>query len=211
MLKCLMEEPISIDLIIPHPQWEYYGYSPEEITQQIKIFNPDAVGVSCISSYHFPETLDLCKKIKIINQNIITLTGGTHPTFLAKEIMNKNAEIDFIILGEGEQTLYSLLTAIDQKKSYAHLDGLAFFNKGRVHINPKTQFITNLDTLPFPALDFFPLDFYEKNAVPFSVTFRNRKTAPIVTSRGCKANCIFCASRNFLGSLLSYALSKKCA
>ena len=183
----------------PHPQWEYFGYTPKEIALEIEQYQPDLVGITCLSSFHFPEVLDLAKRTKSINKDILTLTGGSHPTFLAKQILKKHSIFDFIILGEGEETLLSLLKAINRGKSYTHLDGLAFTDKGKIFINPKTQFIADLDTLPFPALDLFPLKFYEKHGIPFSVTSQKRKTAPIITSRGCQSNCIFCASKNYWG------------
>ncbi|MBI4845878.1 MAG: radical SAM protein, partial [Candidatus Omnitrophica bacterium] len=47
----------------------------------------------------------------------------------------------------------------------------------------------------------FPLDFYEKKSVPFSITFRSKISIPMVTSRGCSAQCVFCASRNYWGRM----------
>ncbi len=182
-----------------HGKWEYYGMMPDEILEQIKEFSPDVVGITCLSSFHFPEVLQLSKMVKSLDKGIITLTGGTHPTFLADKIMNAHKEIDFIVLGEGEDSLKKLLCRINKGQDYKDIDGLAFRDNGSVQINPKTEYIKDLDVLPFPALEFFPLDFYAEKSVPFSITFRSRKTAPVLTSRGCAAGCVFCASKNYWG------------
>lgn len=182
-------------------KWEYFGFRQEEIIKEVISFAPDIAGVSCLSSFHFPEARSLCQAIKKIDNGILTAVGGTHPTFLANEIMPKCKEIDFIILGEGEESFLQLLLCINSGKDYSLIDGLAFRGNGNYFVNPKTKFIENLDKLPFPAVDLFPFDFYRKKSIPFSVTFRNRKTMPLLTSRGCPAKCIFCSSRNYWGNV----------
>lgn len=187
--------------IVPkNSKWEYFGYSPEEIIDQLKAYSPDVVGISCLSSFHFPDVVDLFKRVKKIDNEIITVTGGTHPTFLADEVMTKYPSIDFIVMGEGEDIFHQLLMNINSQKEYDKLDGLAFRNKDTFKINPKTKYIENLDNLPYPAFDLFPLDFYEKKSIPFSISYRSKKTIPIMTSRGCSSRCVFCASRNFWGN-----------
>ncbi len=186
-------------MVPKNSKWEYFGFTPKEIVEQVKTYSPDVVGISCLSSFHFPDVVDLFERVKKIDNDIITVTGGTHPTFLADEVMKKHSSIDFIVMGEGEDTFYQLLMNINSEKEYDALDGLAFRNNGTYQINPKTKYIEDLDALPYPAFDLFPLDFYEKKSIPFSVTFRSKKTIPILTSRGCSAQCIFCASKNYWG------------
>lgn len=186
-------------MVPKNSKWEYFGFTPKEIVEQVKTYSPDVVGISCLSSFHFPDVVDLFERVKKIDNDIITVTGGTHPTFLADEVMKKHSSIDFIVMGEGEDTFYQLLLNINSEKEYDALDGLAFRNNGTYQINPKTKYIEDLDALPYPAFDLFPLDFYEKKSIPFSVTFRSKKTIPILTSRGCSAQCIFCASKNYWG------------
>ncbi len=187
--------------IVPkNSKWEYFGYRPEEIAMQVKEYAPDVVGISCLSSFHFTDVVDLFERIKQVDKDIITVTGGTHPTFLADEVMGKHSSIDFIVMGEGEVTFRQLLLNINSGKEYSKIDGLAFRGNGTYQINPKTEYIKNLDELPYPAFDLFPLDFYEKKSIPFSVTSRSKKTIPILTSRGCASNCIFCASKNYWGN-----------
>ena len=186
--------------IVPkNSKWEYFGYSPEEIAEQVKEYKPDVVGISCLSSFHFPDIVDLFARIKEVDPQLITITGGTHPTFLAEEIMPKYKSIDFIVLGEGEIVFRELLLKIKSGEDYSDMDGLAFRQGDDYRINPKTKYIEDLDSLPYPAFDLFPLDFYQKKNVPFSVSFRSKKTLPIMTSRGCASRCVFCASQKYWG------------
>ncbi|MFH1061443.1 MAG: radical SAM protein [Candidatus Omnitrophota bacterium] len=184
----------------PGSKWDYYGYRLEEIVEMVKDFKPDAVGISCLFSRQANEVIKLAEKIKTLNFNIITIIGGSHPTFLVKHTLESTKAIDCIILGEGEDSFPQLLKSINEGKDYSRLDGLAFRQDDTIIINPKQNYISDLDSLPFPAYDLLPMKFYEQKAVPFSVTFKSRKNSPVVTSRGCTSQCIFCASRNYWGN-----------
>lgn len=182
-------------------KWEYFGFTQEEIIEEVENYAPQVVGISCLSSFHFSDVVVLFRLIKQLDPNILTVIGGSHPTFLAEQVMNNSKDIDFVILGEGEESFSDLLMNISSGADYRNLDGLAFRIDGKICVNPKTRYIENLNNLPYPALDLFPLDFYRKKSVPFSTTFRSKMCAPILTSRGCVADCIFCASKNFWGNV----------
>ena len=95
----------------------------------------------------------LSNVIKKRSKNIITILGGIHATAYPHEILTHCNNIDYIILGEGENTLQALLFQLQKGiKNFNKLDGFAFRNASeKVVINKKTQFINNLDEIPFPA------------------------------------------------------------
>ncbi|MCG2712048.1 MAG: B12-binding domain-containing radical SAM protein, partial [Candidatus Omnitrophica bacterium] len=182
-------------------KWEYFGFSPQEILEQISTYAPDVVGVTCLSSSHYPEVLNLCKLIKKNIPDIIIVIGGSHPTFFANEIMNQHTEIDFIVLGEGEETFHRLLLSIKTDSDYTALDGLAFRSNNAVFINPKTKYIRDLDALSFPAIDLLPLKFYRKKGALYFFSYKSETSANLLTSRGCTLKCSFCSMRNFWGNI----------
>ncbi|UCD84418.1 MAG: cobalamin-dependent protein, partial [Deltaproteobacteria bacterium] len=175
-----------------------YGLMDEEIKKIISDYSPDMVGVTCLYSSQMPFVRKICQLTKEINTKIITIIGGTHPSFLVSDSL-KDKSIDFIILGEGEDTLPSLLNQLNNNHDYTDLDGIAFQKDGQVQINPRTKYIENLDNLPFPAWELLPISKYSKINIPMSITFKSKYRAPIMTSRGCPAKCIFCSSVNFWG------------
>ncbi len=176
-----------------------YGLSDEEIKNRIAEYSPDVVGITCLSSTQLPFTRRICQLTKEINPKIITIIGGSHPSFLPRESLRERS-IDFIILGEGEGTLPSLLKRLESGQDFADLDGIAFRRDGQVQVNPRTTYIEDLDELPFPAWELLPMKKYSKINIPMSVTSKSRYWAPVITSRGCPANCIFCSSPNFWGN-----------
>ena len=63
--------------------------------------------------------------------------------------------VDFIISGEGEDTLVNLVNALEEKTDIADCPGLFFKNNGRLINTGSNRPIANLDSLPF--LDFSDL------------------------------------------------------
>ncbi|UCD85561.1 MAG: cobalamin-dependent protein, partial [Deltaproteobacteria bacterium] len=176
-----------------------YGLSYHEIKNRIFDFSPDLVGITCLYSTQYPFVRKICQFIKKDNPDIITVIGGYHPTFLVRECLEKEGSIDFIVLYEGEHTLQNLLRQIEIGRELAEVKGIAFRQGDKLHINPKTNYIKDLDELPFPARDLLPMEKYFSINMPMCITSKHRRCTSILTSRGCTARCIFCPSPNFWG------------
>ena len=173
------------------------GYA--EIEKRIRSFSPDIVGVSCLISNQSAEMARLCELAKSIDSNVITIVGGEHPSALPEEAL-KDENIDFVIIGEGEYTTRDLLNHIVKGTDYSGLDGFAYRDEGRTMVNPKTRFIENLDELPLPARHLLPMETYFRINLPQTGTSWKSPNTSMMTSRGCSARCIFCATSRFWGN-----------
>ena len=180
------------------PGFFQYGLREQEIKQRIAEFSPDVVGVSCLYSSQFHSVANICRVAKGVSAEIITLIGGTHPSFLTQECL-KYEDIDFIILGEGELPTKGLLNHISLGSSYEQLDGIAFRSYPGVVINPQKKMIEDIDTLPYPARHLLPLDKYFRIGLPMGLISRRTPAINIITSRGCSFECSFCSSSHFWG------------
>ncbi|MBU1044918.1 MAG: B12-binding domain-containing radical SAM protein [Candidatus Omnitrophica bacterium] len=169
-----------------------YGLSFEQIAARIKEFAPDLVGISCLFSMQAHNAHQVGQIAKKANPKIITVMGGAHPTVMAKKVLEDSA-IDYVVIGEGEQIITKLIDCINQKQSVSEIDGLAYKQDNNIIVNPKTSFIQDLDALPFPARHLLPMDKYFKINMPHGVTTRRSPNTSLITSRGCPAQCIFCA------------------
>jgi magnesium-protoporphyrin IX monomethyl ester (oxidative) cyclase len=176
-----------------------FGLSFREIERRTKEFFPDVVGVSCLLSNQFDSTKKICEIAKKINNNIITIVGGEHPSALPKETLS-DSSIDFIIIGEGECSTVELLKRIRNRREPDNIDGIVFKNGRKIIVNPKTKFIEDLDRLPFPARHLLPMEIYFKVSLPQGLTYTKTPNTAMITSRGCSANCIFCATTRFWGN-----------
>ncbi len=145
---------------------------------------PGAGGAAQLSRFH-----EAMRHIKANRPNTITVGGGLMYTAIPKEIMQENPEIDFAIVsvfGDCEYTLAELLEELkNQAPKLSEINGLVYRRNGEIVLNPKRELIANLDNLPMPAYDLFPMEhYYGYSVIP------NYNEA--VTSRGCEGACHFC-------------------
>jgi magnesium-protoporphyrin IX monomethyl ester (oxidative) cyclase len=179
------EKPLTRDII-------RYGLSFDQIKQRVKEFSPDMVGISCLFSMQADNAHMIANIAKRVDKNIVTVMGGAHPTVLAEKVLADH-DVDYVVIGEGEQTIIDLIRALNQQQDLSKVDGLGYKKEEQVIINPKTRFIQDLDSLPFPARHLLSMDKYFEINMPHGVTTRRSPNTSMITSRGCPAQCIFCA------------------
>jgi magnesium-protoporphyrin IX monomethyl ester (oxidative) cyclase len=177
-----------------------FGLSLSEIRRRIESARPDVVGVGCLYSPVWPVVRDILEVVKSIDRGIVTVVGGNHPTFLARECLEGDHEqnLDFIVLGEGEESSRELFRCLGDGAGFETVNGLAYMDAlGNPVVQPKTHQIEDLDALAFPARDLMPLATYASINIPHIVRSRTPRNSSLFTSRGCPARCTFCSSTNF--------------
>ncbi|MEO0127658.1 MAG: radical SAM protein [candidate division WOR-3 bacterium] len=164
--------------------------SDEEMLQEIINFSPQLVGFS-VMTYNYPASLTLARKIKQYNPKILTVFGGYHPSFFP-EIVKENA-IDFVIIGEGEETFKEFLQSLNSDTNFKKVKGLAFYD-GKIHINEPRERIKDLDLLPNPLRDYNILKECRISGLNYPPLSKQNSVAQVLYSRGCPHNCTFCCS-----------------
>jgi anaerobic magnesium-protoporphyrin IX monomethyl ester cyclase len=96
---------------------------------------------------------------------------------------------DFIIRGEGEETLKELLTKLDSQDETSSILGIAFSKNKNVMVNAPRPVLRNLDSLPLPAWSKINLLPYRKIWTEYHGYF----SLNIATTRGCPFKCNWCA------------------
>jgi len=97
---------------------------------------------------------------------------------------------DFIIIGEGEQTLLQLVNTIKNgEKDLYRLEGIAFEDNGQIVKTARRNVMRELDTLPMPAWDIIDMEPY-RQMWQFSSGYFSINVA---TTRGCPFKCNWCA------------------
>lgn len=149
----------------------------------------DVVGFTATSPM-MGHALPLARKIKECNRETITVFGGAHPTIEALETLQYPV-VDYVIRGEGEQTLLELIAALDNNSPTDTIPGLSFKDDdGKIIHNAERNLIEDLDTLPFPDRNLF-------DQARFLEVGYNRygdRGAWVLSSRGCPFHCTYCAS-----------------
>jgi radical SAM superfamily enzyme YgiQ (UPF0313 family) len=125
------------------------------------------------------------------------LAGGCCFGNLAAEVLSTGL-VDFVVHGEGEQTLVELMQALasHQSGSLRDIRGISFRDCDTVVTTPWRDPIDDLDALPFPAYDLLPMDRYGAES-------RNhRDFVALELSRGCSHRCSFCVLWRQMGRIL---------
>ena len=182
-----------------HGDFVTYGLEDEEIKKRITEFKPHVVGVSCIFSTQYENVKHILKLVKGIDKTMITLTGGSHPTYTVDEVLDFDY-IDYVVMGEAELSTLQLLNTLNNGGDLSKIGGLAYRKEGKKFINHELQYIKNIDDLPLPARHLLDMEQYFKINMPQNPYPKGRRVAQIITSRGCPAKCVFCTTTNFWGN-----------
>ena len=140
----------------------------------------DLIGISSITSTA-PRAFQLAKRFR--SMGIPIIMGGPHSTFLPEESLEY---ADYVIRGEGEETVVELLEHLESGSPLNDIQGLSYNEGDRIIHNPNRPLIQDLDSAPIPDL----------NVVH---NWKKRTIIPIATSRGCPFGCKFCSVIQMFG------------
>jgi radical SAM superfamily enzyme YgiQ (UPF0313 family) len=161
----------------------------DDLLKRVVDEKPDVFGLNC-STHTFLSAIALLHKMKAALPGTKIVLGGYHATFAAERIMRSYPFIDYIIKGEGEESLVQLLQCIEDDSSPSHVGGICYLDGDRLIDNPFTL-IENLDALPFPSRDLLHGVHYGYYHQGMRLTFG--KFTTICTSRGCPFKCTYCS------------------
>ena len=175
-----------LDLVV-HP------YSPEGLAELLAGFKPHLAGATAVTMTVY-SAMEVLAEVKRIDPRIVTVMGGPHVSFTARETLDACPALDVAVIGEGERTIVALARAAASGRKMAGIHGTACRSAGAVRIAPRRKLIDPLDRLPPPARHLLPLGRYRALGMPISMT----------TSRGCPHQCIFCVGRKMVGARVRY-------
>ncbi len=163
---------------------KYYRFGAgKELIKKIIIDNqPDMVAISSLFTTYSAEAREVAVIAKEISRDIITVIGGTHPTIFPDFELN-NHDIDYVIRGEGETPLFSLIQHL-KKGMIDEIDkipGICFRGRGDVNHISEINIENNIDLIPCRSL----IESGNYRIGRKSYTF-------FMTSRGCPFHCAFC-------------------
>lgn len=173
-----------------------YGLPVDDIVRRILTVKPDVVGLSCLYSNQWMVVRQIARALRVSAPEILLVAGGIHPTYDPYGCLI-DSEIDIIVLGEGDYTFPEMLRRINEDLGFHGLAGVAWREGDEIRNNGLSPLIEDIDSLPFPAHDLFPVGNYFQLALPPGYTMRSRRSLPVITSRGCPCRCSFCASNGF--------------
>jgi anaerobic magnesium-protoporphyrin IX monomethyl ester cyclase len=175
--------------------------STDTLIAFIKRRNPILVGISALTAYYM-RMKELAITLRAALKDLILVLGGVHPSSLPQHAIQE-CDANFIVIGEGEQTLLELTKALESRESdYSRIKGITYRQDGIVMTTDPRELIEDIDSLPMPAWHKINPNKYPKN--PHGVLLKYLEVAPIVSSRGCPFTCMYCASCQFWGQRIRF-------
>ena len=177
-----------------------YRYSKERVIAILKKKNPDFIltgGIITVYSY----LKWLTSLLKDLFSDIPIMIGGSVSTSIPEIALN-TLDIDIACIGEGEITVVEVANCIEQNKELSSVKGIYYCKNGKIFRNEMRKPIKDMDSIPFPAYDLFPMDIYVNNPVGYvnkdkwgsgsRISNDVSKSININVTRGCPYRCKFC-------------------
>ena len=165
-----------------------------EIDEILKLINPQTqvFGISAMFTHEWTYIKNCLKKLKKKFPKSKIIAGGEHVTALPEYSLKDCKEIDYICLGEGEETWKEITKKLLNKENINNINGLAYLKKNKFIKNQHRERIKEVDKIPWPDWKIFPIEPYLDNAISFGAG--SGRNMPFLASRGCPYECTFCSN-----------------
>ena len=141
------------------------------------------------------------------------LLGGGIITPIPEDILGLIPEVDIGIIGEGYLTISEILQAIDEgEREFTGIRGIIWRkHDNELILSPGRKLVENVDSIPFPAWDMFPLDkYFENTSVLLSEeAMLSKRRLDICCSYGCPYKCKYCFHLGLSGEVKTELVNGK--
>ncbi|MGE5399631.1 MAG: B12-binding domain-containing radical SAM protein [Ignavibacteriales bacterium] len=161
------------------------------LLNRLNELRPKYIGiyVNLITKLNVLKIIRWIKEDQELKDSTIIL-GGPDVRYNARDYLRRGA--DYLVLGEGEETIYELITTIELKgcPKTEEISGIAFLNEtGELVLSPDRAQISNMDELPFP--DRSKIDMHKYLSV--WKLHHGINAVSVSTMRGCPYTCKWCS------------------
>mgnify|MGYP006338613651 FL=1 len=174
-------------LNLNHESGEEYDILQSYITKN----NIDFVGLGGLSG-EYSDIFRVVSYVRKIDPNVIIQVGGGIMTADPMVTMQAMPDVDFGIIGEGEQTSVELIDAIARKIDVTSVNGIIYRDENGLRITNRRVEIDDLDTLPLPDYEGFNYAEYLRLNPDLSDEGKKYSQVSVIGGRSCKYNCTFC-------------------
>ena len=162
---------------------EFKKYLVDEKPDYIAIYVNLMTKINVLDIIKYIKSTDSIKSAKII-------LGGPEVRYNAFNLLEHGA--DFVVIGEGEETMYELIMNLEEKNeiNFKSIKGLGFKDEnGKIFLNADRNLISDIDTLPVPNRNGIDIRKYQE-------AWKERhgmNAVSVSTMRGCPYTCRWCS------------------
>ena len=171
-------------VVLPHQIVNRWGLPYGEILDLIPE-KTQFIGITCPFTNNRIISRELSAAIRERFPNVMQGMGGVFPSTAPHDALFDT--LDFVMRGEGEYSLVRLLGG----ENIETIPGFVFKRDGQIVDTGQAETRKDLDLLPRPARHLLPTETYVTHRSPRGLL--GRRTATMITSRGCPYSCGFCS------------------
>jgi len=170
---------------------DMHHYPEERLTHFLDTNDFDVIGLSMVGGYYqYQKLLKISEAINASKKRPAYYVIGGHGPSPEPGYFLRKTGADVVVIGEGEETIVELLDKISNRQSFHSVKGIAHCAGNTVRINPERPLIQDIDSIPWPAYDMFPVEYYRLIRRPYAT--KTDFVMPLLSGRGCKFKCNFC-------------------
>lgn len=159
-----------------HPVWH-------EAIDLMAGFQPEIIGFS-VMTVKFSAALKLASLAKKALPESKVVFGGPHPTIMPEQVIEQDT-VDFVVRGEGEETMIELCEACAGRRQFESIAGLTWRDDYQTIINNDRELIQDISKIAHPA----------RHLLWRTKTYTESDLGLMMTSRGCPFQCTYCSSQ----------------
>ena len=156
----------------------------DTMLQDVDTKNVDILGISCYD-WNWQLNLEIAKRIKQDNPNVVVVAGGPHPDWKDKKFFEKYPQIDMVVYNDGERPFAEIVKAVQENKGFEHIDNLIMPGL----TTPPSALFKEFDVSPWLENKEWVLNFKKKY---IDEGPNQQFTLLWETDRGCPFKCSFC-------------------
>ena len=167
-----------------------------------KLIHPDTavIGLSLMFSGNWLHNRILIDYLGKCFPMASIIAGGEHVTAIPEVCIQQTHHLKICVCGEGEEAVAAAVRAIENKSGFDQIPGIVYRNKDNLPIrNAAKNRIKEIEEIPWPAWELFPLEKYKKHGIIYGVD-RDVYSVPLSATRGCPYQCTFCSSPQMWGT-----------
>lgn len=164
----------------------------------------DIIGISSMT-INYGEAIELASRLREAFPNTPILVGGVHISSLPESLPSC---IDIGVIGEGEETLYDLVSHFQKhgnfkRQDIQHIKGICFReDENRLITTGSRSLLDPIDKIPTPNYDILSDRYFQRRALITWGGFGVESS--LITGRGCPFTCKFCATTEFWRKKVRY-------
>lgn len=147
--------------------------------------NVELLGVSCMPGPQMAAGMEVSREIRKLRPHVKIAWGGYFPSLYPEATLNAKY-VDFVVRGQGEDTLLELIDALRGERTLDSIPGLSYKDAFGLHRNNAERAMKGPDAFPWSPFHRLPVEKYLRPS------FFGRRTAVHHASIGCPFNCSFC-------------------